>query len=139
VKKHLFERIAPYWFSKPGAIDSDIQQAESDLHLTLPLDYKQFLLWSNGGEGYIGSKYFSFWAIQELKELNASYRINHYLPEILGIGTDGGGECFALDFRSNPSAPAFVQIPLGDLDIESVTPIASSLQEGFEKALARKI
>src|SRR5262245_45895679 len=133
--EHLLERIAPHWFAKPGAIDIDIQQAELELHVNLPLDYKQFLSWSNGGEGYIGTTYFSFWAIQKLKELNVSYRINHYLLGILGIGTDGGGECFALDFRSNPSAPAFVQIPLGDLDIESVTRIASSLQERFEKAL----
>lgn len=137
--KHLFERIAPSWFGNPGTTDIDIQQVELDLNVTLPHDYKQFLLWSNGGEGYIGSNYFSFWTIQELKELNASYRINHYLPGILGVGTDGGGECYALDFRSDPSAPAFVRVPLGDLDIESVIPIASSLQEGFEKAITQNI
>jgi cell wall assembly regulator SMI1 len=51
--KHLFKTIAPTWFARPGARASDIQQAELDNRVIFPPDYKQFLLWSNGGEGYI--------------------------------------------------------------------------------------
>ena len=124
----LLERIAVSWLKNPEARIHDTERAELELGRSFPSDYRQFLLWSNGGEGYIGSTYFSFWEVGRLKELNVSYRIDYYLPNILGIGTDSGGECYALDFRDDPSTPLLVQVPLGDLDEESVVFLAHSLK-----------
>ena len=47
----------------------------------LPDDYKEFMLWSNGGEGNIGSQYLSLWKIEDLMQLNKEYQIQKYLSK----------------------------------------------------------
>lgn len=131
----LFERMAASWFKNPGVGIKDIEQAEVELGRAFPTDYREFLLWSNGGEGLIGSTYYSFWEVEKLKELNALYQIDHYLPNVLGIGTDGGGECYALDFKNSDSAPYLVQVSLGDLDEDSIVFLAHSLKQAIENEL----
>lgn len=58
----------------------------------LPDDYKEFMSWSNGGEGNIGSQYLSLWKIEDVIQLNNDYQVQKYLSgKSLAIGTDGGG------------------------------------------------
>jgi cell wall assembly regulator SMI1 len=123
------------WHGRTGANSSEIKQAEYDLGVRLPGDYKSFLLWSNGGEGAVGDAYLSLWEVGRLKELNEMYRIRFYLPHCLGIGTDGGGECYALDFRHDPENPVMIQVPLGDLDYQPAVTVGNSFQGWLEKTL----
>ncbi|MFR2243924.1 MAG: SMI1/KNR4 family protein [Anaerobutyricum soehngenii] len=51
----------------------------------LPDDYKEFMLWSNGGEGNIGSQYLSLWKIEDLMQLNKEYQIQKYLSKNLWL------------------------------------------------------
>ena len=70
----------------------------------------------------------------ELKGLNDDYAIASYLPRVVGIGTDGGGDCFALDYRDG-GTPKLVSVPLGDLDAESVVVLADSLEAALRSKL----
>ncbi|PFW67112.1 SMI1/KNR4 family protein, partial [Bacillus sp. AFS075960] len=42
---------------------AEIATLETTLGVSLPLDYKDFLTWSNGGEGQVGDLYLSMWTI----------------------------------------------------------------------------
>jgi len=134
----LIKIIAPSWFKKPGATPEQIKQAEAALGVEFPSDYKTFLSWSNGGEGQIGNRYFSFWSAEEIKELNEDYQIGKYLPGIVGIGTDGGDECYAFDYRKRPEAPSVVQCPLGDLDFSSISVLGDTFRDCIERAMSSK-
>lgn len=134
--EELIEIIAPSWFKKDGAIAEQIKQAEAALGIEFPSDYKTFLSWSNGGEGQIGNRYFSFWSSEEIKQLNEDYQISKYLPSIVGIGTDGGGQSYALDYRMSPENPPLIQCPLGDLDFSSIVVLGSTFRDGVERAMS---
>lgn len=129
--EELLEEIAATWYKEPGANSSQIESLEQELKVTLPEDYRHFLLWSDGGEGDIGKCYLSLWSIGEIPQLNSDYLISHYVPGLVGIGTDGGSICYALDFRQDRVSPSFVSVPLGDLDYESVVIIAPTFSEGL--------
>jgi len=133
--KPLIKQMAPDWHRAGAATEADIQGAEQCLGVRFPKDYSLFLKWSNGGEGSIGPTYLSVWPTDEIEQLNSDYQIGKYLPGVVGIGTDGGGECFALDYRSSKDAPSMIQVPLGALGAETVTQLAASFQEWIENAL----
>ena len=106
------------------------------MKLQFPEDYKTLLQWSNGGEGSVGTIYLSLWGIEEIEKFNEDYRINRYLPGLLGIGTDGGGECYALDYRASPIPPSFIQVPLGDLDFASITVLGATFRDGIKNVIS---
>ena len=55
--KQIIEKINKSWHSNPPC-DQQIMLSVGKL-FPLPDDYKEFMLWSNGGEGNIGSQYLS--------------------------------------------------------------------------------
>ncbi len=135
---HVDELIAVIendWSKKPGASMDDIMRTEDVLGVRFPADYQSFLRWSNGGEGDIGGRHFALWDVDSIPRLNRDYALDRYLPGVVGIGTDGGGICYALDYSAGPDAPKFVHIPLGDLDPAAVV-LGHSFQDGLERALA---
>src|SRR4051812_10268874 len=76
--------------------------------IRLPNCYRDFLKMGNGGEGPIGEfGYANFWKIEEIAGLNRSYHVQEYLPGYLVIGSDGGGEAFAI----KRDATVYVQVP----------------------------
>ena len=132
----LIQRIKPRWYGRPGATDEAIRAAEAQLGITFPSDYCEFLTWSNGGEGQVGDDYLSLWPIEEAPQLNEDYQIGKYLPNVIGIGSDGGGECYALDYRRGGEDPPLVQVPFGDLEAESVTFLGRSLSSWLAQVTA---
>jgi len=102
---------------------------ETTLGVSLPLNYKELLLWSDGGEGEVGDLYLSMWTVEQVVELNALYSITKRMGYgFVGIGTDGGDYCFALDLRRGER---FVVVPLGALAEDEVKPLASDLVDGL--------
>ena len=129
------ERIG--WNSNKGKNLNDIGIVEKQLHIAFPEDYLEFLKWSNGGEGYIGENYISFWKVEDLAALNAEYQIQEYLSEkFLGIGTDGGGICYGFCLEKEF---AIFKCPLGDLDINEITIVANSIKDFFGSALVSEL
>ncbi|HEF4780471.1 SMI1/KNR4 family protein [Burkholderia multivorans] len=117
-----FRRRAP-------ATRAEIARLEKALGVLLPLNYKDFLAWSDGGEGEVGDLYLSMWAVEQVIELNALYSITTRMGRgFVGIGTDGGDYCFALDLRRDQR---FVVVPLGALAEDEVKSLASDLVAGL--------
>lgn len=125
------------WNSNKGANLNDIVIAQKQLHIAFPDDYLEFLKWSNGGEGYIGKNYISFWKVEDLATLNAEYQIQKYLSEkFLGIGTDGGGVCYGFCLEKEF---AIFKCSLGDLDIKEITIVANSIKDFFGCVLVSEL
>ncbi|WP_081752884.1 SMI1/KNR4 family protein [Kallotenue papyrolyticum] len=135
--QQLIDEISKNLDAEPPATEDMIREAESLAGYSFPEDYKSFLMWSNGSEGQVGGRYVSLWNVGRLRELNDGYGINLYLPGVLAIGTDGGGQGYALDFRSSATSPAFIQVPLGDLNFDSITILEDSFFEGMRRALMK--
>ncbi|GFM67260.1 MULTISPECIES: SMI1/KNR4 family protein [Pseudomonas] len=131
--------LAPSWHVRTGASESVLRGIESKVGLALPADYKEFMKWSDGGEGKIKSVYLSMWPSIQILELNDSYKINSYLGgEVLAIGSDGGPICFLLDYRFSKE-PRFSCVNFGDLDPEEIKEIAPSFEAAIELAILGKI
>ena len=129
------ERIG--WNSNKEKNLNDIGIVEKQLHIAFPEDYLEFLKWSNGGEGYVGENYISFWKVEDLAALNAEYQIQKYLSEkFLGIGTDGGGICYGFYLEKEF---AIFKCPLGDLDTNGITIVANSIKDFFGSALGSEL
>ena len=125
--KQIIEKINKSWHSNPPC-DQQIMLSVGKL-FPLPDDYKEFMLWSNGGEGNIGSQYLSLWKIEDLMQLNKEYQIQKYLSEkSLVIGTDGGDNCIGFYFGE----PTFIFLqPLGDLDLSENRFLSQSFTDMF--------
>ncbi len=109
-----------------------IKKTEDELGIVFSKDYVDFLLWSNGGEGEIGENYISFWRCEDIVQLNKDYGIDKYLTkDFISFGTDGGGECYAFDYRDLRN-PKIVKCALGDLNINELREIAKTYTEFVE-------
>jgi hypothetical protein len=95
-------------------------KSESCFHL--PDDYTAFLEVTNGGEGFIGNAYLILWRIEELVELNKAYHTSEYVPGLFVFGSDGGGEAFAFDIRSDDKQ--IVSVPFVGMALALARPIA---------------
>jgi hypothetical protein len=85
----------------PAPIDK-ISEVESKIGKSLPDDYKNFLLISNGGEGEVGEEgYVQLWQVEEILELNQSYGFDKHAPGLLIIGSNGGGFNYGIDLRKD--------------------------------------
>lgn len=69
--------------------------------VVLPKDYVEFMKKHNGGKGNIGETWFILYPLGELQELNDAYEIEHFLPNHIIIGSNGGGELYGIDNKGN--------------------------------------
>lgn len=71
----------------------------------LPSEYFEFLLRSDGGEGFLGISpgYFRLWASHEVAHFSSEYQVTKYLPAYLAVGSNGGGELFILAVSGSPT------------------------------------
>ena len=135
----IIEQIKPFWTKYDSLSEKDMMLLESNFTHRFPEDMKEFFLWSNGGAGKFHNIYISLWPLDEIKELNDGYLINHYLGEqFMAFGSDGGPICFLLDYR-NPEHIRISSVNFGDLDIAEVKQIAISFDVFLELAGNGKI
>jgi hypothetical protein len=104
------EKLLGEFERNAGASEVAIAECERHFGLKLPKDYRNFMVFSNGGEGFIGANsYLRLWKIEELPLMNDGYETAKYLPNGLLFGTDGGEEAFGFDLRT--SQIKIVQVP----------------------------
>jgi hypothetical protein len=116
---------------KRPAASPEIMSLETSLGVAFPSAYREFLSWSDGGEGAVGDLYLSLWSVGQVAELNGLYSITRRMGRgFVGIGTDGGGYCFALELRGGER---FVAVPLGALAESEVKHLADSLTYGLAR------
>ena len=80
----------------------------------------------------IGETYLMLWRVEELAEMNTAYQVDEYAPGLLLIGSDGGGEAFAFDTRTNPWP--VVKVPFVGMDLQYAEVLSPSF-DAFLKTL----
>lgn len=121
---------------QPPVTPNVVKQVELELKHELPLEYKQFILESNGAEGMIGeNEYLSIWPVTILNQRNQDYDVEKYTPGILYFGSDGGNTAYAFNFRKN-SVP-IIEISFDTIHIEEANELSESFYE-FLKYLFSK-
>ncbi len=117
----------------PPAQTAAIQRFQCESGVRLPDSYMKFLREMNGGEGFIGNAYLMFWRLDELVELNKAYQVTVYAPGLLLFGSDGGGEAFAFDMRSD--AKPIVTVPFVGMDVKLARAVAPNFKMFLEGLL----
>ncbi|MEI6045241.1 MAG: SMI1/KNR4 family protein [Chloroflexota bacterium] len=102
---------------RPGASRELVRKVEAELGISLPKDYLDFMVQSNGAEGPIGKReYLVLWAIEKIIPLNEGYQVKEFAPGLLLFGGNGGGEAYAFDTRFNPIP--IVRVPFIGLSLK---------------------
>ncbi|WP_010243273.1 SMI1/KNR4 family protein [Acetivibrio cellulolyticus] len=69
-----------------------------------PESYISFLQYSNGGEFENGDKYFQFFNIFEIRDINIAYHIPKYMEFAVSFAMDGNGNHYLFDMRHPPQS-----------------------------------
>jgi SMI1 / KNR4 family (SUKH-1) len=110
----------------------EAENAMAEIGFSLPADLRELYVQSNGGEGECGKTYLSFWPATDIRRLNEAYQIQKYLGEkVLGIGSDGGGDCLVLAYGSNQEEPGLYFVAFGDLDRDSMRIVGNTFSEAI--------
>jgi len=105
------------------ASSSDLERLSHFFSKKIPEEYMDFLLISNGGEGFLGNNYLILWKAEEIEKFNEEYESSQYAPGIILFGSNGGGEAFGFDANRENS---IIAIPFVGMDLE------------FSKIISRK-
>ena len=114
-----------------GATEAMIDEAERRLGQRFPADYREFLGAQNGLRAWFGDVYIALHSIDQVVELNEIHDHLSHQPELIHIGSDGGGEAVAFDFRQHP--PAMVLVPLVSIDWSDAIFQAESFAQFMEQ------
>ena len=109
---------------------SSLRKVESEIGLRLPQDYAEFLQQADGGEGFVGNAYLILWRVGDLVEMNKAYQVAEYAPGLIVFGSDGGGEAFAFDTRTE--AQPIVSVPFVGMELKSARPMALTFKAFLE-------
>ena len=105
-----------------------IEKVEKEWNISLPCEYKQLILFSNGIEGPIGkANYLSIWPINELIELNQEYAVDEFLSGIKYFGSDGGDIAYGFEFDHDRTT--IIEIPFDSINKEEVKKYGESFFE----------
>lgn len=110
--------------SNPPASEETLASLKTSAHL--PEAYLAFLQRANGGEGFIGERYVQLWRAEELVEANRAYKTAEFFPKLFFVGSDGGGEAYALSLSERDST--VFEVPFVGLPTDARV-IASSFEE----------
>ena len=125
-------RILVEFNPNPPASEKAIDQVELERGAPLPEDYVLFLRETNGGEGFVGpNAYIILWRAEELAKWNQAYEVSTYAPGLFLFGSDGGGEAFAFDMRTEKRP--VVSVPFVGMELSVVTQMAPRFEEFLEE------
>ena len=127
------ELLADFSSGDIGAQDNALRLTEEVFGKQLPCDYKEFLAYSNGGEGYFGKHYLILWKTDELGKFNKEYQVLEYAAGLILFGSNGGGEGFAFDTRVVPYK--VVLVPFVGMDLQHAIPVADSFVGLLERMI----
>lgn len=125
IKKYIFEME----LNAPTSMQI-FAEVESQLGIKFPQDYVDFMLLSNGCEGIIGDSYLRIWPIEDIIKMNQAYEVDEYVPGLIIFGTNGGGEAFAFDKRTE--SIKYIMVPFM-FDFDDVIELGDSLINFFER------
>lgn len=119
---------------RPGgpAPDAAVARLEKEFDLSLPPDYREYLLAAGGGPSTAPEAYTGLWPLASLGVWNRHYRIPWNFPGLLGIGNDGF-LVYAFDFRG--PAPVVASLGLSSSIWDDVVTDADTFSEWLERRL----
>lgn len=90
--------------------EAALASAEASLGVSRPTDYRAIMTLSDGLAEMFPNAYLVLWCLDEVLEINKrdGYGPHESLPDLLLVGSDGGGELLALDLRAEQSAVVLV-------------------------------
>ncbi len=118
-----------------GATPQELEDLQTSLGYALPAAYLRFLAETNGAECCIhdgnAGECLAMWQVNEIIAMNQGYQIQRWLPQVLAIGPDGGGDAIVFDRSSlsHPDAWPLTRVGFGDLEAEGMILQASSFAE----------
>jgi hypothetical protein len=116
---------------RPGAIPSAIDEAMAVLNLCPPQDYVDFLLESNGAEGFMpGGRYLMLDSVVQLVPCKEPYGVGSSGPGLVAFGSDGASMLFAFDVRQLPLS--IVEVDSTCMELSPVTPCGHTFLEFLE-------
>lgn len=122
-------------FPESPANPREIKQLEEWLGYVLPSEYKKFLLQTNGAETPKNVKEpddsVVLWSAKEVSKLTEAYSYKLYLPGLIAIGSDGGGESIVFDTSKSKNSeewPLF-RVPFADLTKEAMVLLAVNFKD----------
>lgn len=109
----------------------EIDKLQKLLECELPKDYSNFMLSSNGGEGWIGeNSYLMLWKIEEILELNSKYNVFDLAPGLLIFGSNGGIDAYAFDTRIE--GIPIVDVPFIGMSLNEISYLGGTFEEFLE-------
>lgn len=131
MNKNIINLVSKMDLNK-SADEKEIMEVENRIGVKLPIQYKEFMLYSNGAEGELGeNSYLVIWPIEEIISLNEAYSVNQYTPGILYFGSDGGDIAYAFDIRNENIS--IIEIPFESIHIEDAQLCAYDFIDFIEK------
>lgn len=102
-----------------------IDDVETRLRVTLPVDYREFMAESNGGEGSVGAhSYLVLWRLEDIIPLNEAYAIREFAPGLILFGSDGGDTAYAFDARED--VLVIVEVPFIGMRVDEAKLLGTS-------------
>ena len=121
--------ITELGLNKPASLNT-IEEVEKSLGIKFPSDYVDFMLFTNGCEGSIGESYIVMWPIEEIVQNNEDFEVEEYVPGLILFGSNGSGEAFGFDMRTEK--PSYIMVPFL-LEAEAVISQGSTINAFFER------
>jgi hypothetical protein len=103
---------------RPGASETLIESVQNRIGNKFTEDHRNFILKSNGAEGFVGKSYLQLWPLEEIEMLNQLYGMDQFMPGLILFGSDGGGMAYAIDTRQ--AMLSFVEVPFVGMDIKEM-------------------
>jgi SMI1 / KNR4 family (SUKH-1) len=129
---------APEWFAGKSGSPEALEAMEREFELRLPDDYRQLMLFSNGGGLYEHATSINLEPAETLMWHNLDERFRESLPGMFVIGDDGGGSLYFYDPRNQLGQGAYsiFLVPLGTLSLDKAFLVGHSISEVIERIMA---
>ena len=89
-------------YNSPSSLES-LNKLEDLTGLKLPPQYCEFMLKSDGGNGWIDERYYVIYSLREIYDLIKLYKEINYYTEVIVFGGDGASEMFCFDKKTTPN------------------------------------
>lgn len=131
--RDLLARLGAVGFRSGGpARPEEVARLEREFDLSLPPDYREYLLEAGGGPTTAPEAVTGLWPVASIALFNRRYRIPWNFPGLVGIGNDGF-LVYAFDFRSSP--PVIASLGLSSSLWDDVVTDADSFAEWLERRI----
>lgn len=113
---------------REAAAEKELAQAERELGVQFPDDYRAVMLRCDGGDAGFGEFWVVLWPTRDLAERNRSLKSAQFAPGFTYFGSDGAGEGYAWDWRGERQA-RYVVLPFVSPEADAAIPSGNTFEE----------